>query len=86
MVIDSLCDREGKGNATVAGLYCDYLSQQEQTVTNMIGAILRQLIGGGAIPDYLSKEFQEAKNNLGGRGLRLPDMIKLLKTAIASLH
>src|SRR5207237_6097460 len=48
-------------------------------------AILRQLIRGGGIPDYLRKEFQEAKNNLDRRGLRLPDVMRVLGMAIASL-
>src|SRR5205807_6012150 len=86
LVIDNLCDQEGTADATVTGLYCDYLSQKEQTVTNMMGAILRQLIRGGGIPDYLRKEFQEAKNNLDRRGLRLTDMIRVLGMAIASLR
>ena len=86
LVIDSLYDEEGKGDAAIAYLYCDYLSQQEQTVTNMMGAILRQLVGGGGIPDYLRKEFQEAKNKFSGRGLLLPDLMRMLRITIASLH
>jgi len=51
-----------------------------------MGAILKQLVCGGGIPNYLREEFQEAKNKFGGRGLRLPDLMRMLKIAIASLR
>ena len=69
----------------VAGLYCDYLNQQDQTTTNVIGAILKQLVGRGDIPDYVREAFQVAKRNFGGRGPELPDLMRMLKIAIASL-
>jgi len=84
-VIDSLCDQAKKENIAVAGLYCDFLSQQDQTTTNIMGAILKQLAGRSSIPNYLREAFQGAKAEFGGRGLRLAEMIGLLKIAIASL-
>jgi len=85
LVIDSLCDKEGRGDAIVAGLCCDFLIQQEQTVANIMGAILKQLVGRGNIPGYLRKAFQEGKRNVGGRGLRLPDAMEMLRITVASL-
>jgi len=85
LVIDSLCDQAAKGNIAVAGVYCDFLAQQEQTVTNMLGAVLKQLVGGGDIPVYLREAFQEGKRRFGGRGLRLPDLMRMLRVTIASL-
>jgi len=84
-VIDSLCDRAKEENIAVVGLYCDFLSHQEQTITNIIGAILKQLAGRGSIPNYLREAFQKAKAEFGGRGLRLVDLMAMLKIAIASL-
>jgi len=51
----------------------------------MLGAIMKQLVGGGVIPEYLREAFQEEKRKFGGRGLRLPDLVGLLRIAIASL-
>ena len=85
LVIDSLCDQAKKENIAVAGLYCDFLSQQEQTITNIMGAILKQLVVKGGIPNYVRKAFKEGKTELGGRGLRLADLMGMLRTAMASL-
>ena len=85
LVIDSLCDQEGKEDVLIAGLYCDYLNQQEQTTTNVMGAILKQLVGRGDIPGYVREAFQVGKRNFGGRGPELPDLIRMLKITIASL-
>jgi len=84
-VIDSLCDRAQEDNIAVVGLYCDSLSQQDQTTTNIMGALLKQLVGRGGIPDHLRVAFQKAKMEFGGRGPRLADLMGMLKTAIASI-
>ena len=81
-----LCDEAKEENITVACLYCDFLAQKEQTITSMMGAILKQLVGGGEIPIYVRKAFQEGQKEIGGRGLLLADLMRMLKTAIASLH
>ena len=84
-VIDSLCDRATEESTTVAGFYCDYRLQQEQTTTNIVGAILKQLVSRGRIPDYLREAFQKSKEKFGGRGLLLADLMAMLMAAIASL-
>ena len=85
LVIDSLCDRAAEESIAVAGLYCDFLSQQEQTVANIIGAILKQLVGRGDIPNYLREAFQKGRMEFGGRGPRLGDLTGMLRIAITSL-
>jgi len=84
-VIDSLCDQEGKEDIAVAGLYCDFLLQQEQTIANVIGAILKQLVGRGGIPDYLRQAFQKGQKEFGGRGPGLGNLMGMLRMAIASI-
>jgi len=84
-VIDSLCDQARKEDITVACLYCDFLAQEEQTIASMMGAILKQLVGGGDIPIYLREAFQEGQKEIGGRGLLLSDLMRMLRTAIATL-
>ena len=85
LVIDNLCDQARKDDIAVTCLYCDFLAQQEQTTTNMIGVILRQLVGRGDIPIYMREVFQEGKKEIGGRGPLLANLMGMLKIAIASL-
>ena len=85
LVIDSLCDRAGEENIAVAAFYCDFLSLQDQTINNIVGAIFKQLVGRAGIAKDLREAFQKAKSEIGGRGPRLADLMGMLKTAIASL-
>ena len=84
LVIDSLCDQARDGDIAV-GLYCDFLAQKEQTAANMMGAILKQLLGRGGIPKDVRETFQRGKKEFGGRGLLLADMVRMLRTVITSL-
>jgi len=68
LVIDSLCDRAQEDNIAVVGLYWDFPSQQEKTTTNIIGALPKQLVGRGGIPDHLRAAFEKEKMEFGGRG------------------
>ena len=85
-MIDSLCDRGGGKDIAVVGLYCDFLAQQEQSTASMLGAILKQLASRGGIPEHIRESFHKAKKEFGGRGLRLPDLVRLLRKTIASLE
>jgi len=82
-VIDSLCNQAKKENIAVAVFYSDFLSQQEQSITNIVGGILRQLVAKGGFQDYLRERFQEAQKEIGDRGLRLPEFMGMLRVAIA---
>ena len=66
----------------VAGLYCDYLDRTEQTTSNILGAMLKQLIGSGIIPDDIRRAFEAAKSHFGGVRPKVPELLKMLKTAI----
>ena len=79
LVIDRLCDQAKKDDLAVTWLYCDYLTQKEQTVTNIMGAILKQLIGKREIPEDIQEAFQE------GRSPLLPHLVRMVGIAIASL-
>ena len=84
-MIDRLCDQAGGKDIAVVGLYCDFLAQQEQSTTSMLGAILKQLVSRGETPEHIRKAFQKAKKEFGGRGLRLPDLVELMQTAVIAL-
>ena len=51
----------------------------------MLGAILKQLVSRGGIPEHTREAFQKAKKEFGGRCLQLPRMVDMLKETIALL-
>ena len=67
---------------TVVGLYCDYLDRKEQTTSNILGAMLKQLIGSGAVPDDIRGAFEVAKRHFGGVHPEVPELLEMLKRAI----
>ena len=84
-MIDDLCDGPSEEGIAIAMFYCDFRDQREQTTTNIIGTILKQLLVRGEVLEHVQKAFQKAKKEVGGRGLRLPDMVQMLKQAVATL-
>ena len=85
LVVDSLCDQARKEDIAITCLYCDYLAQQEQSTANMMGAILKQLVGRGEMPEDIRQEFKNSKKDVGGRRLLHADLMRILKIIIASL-
>ena len=85
LVIDWLCNQVRNRDIAVAGLYCDYLAQKEQSATNMLGAILKQLLERDGIPEPLREIYRSEKRGLGGRAVQLLDLIGMVKTTITSL-
>ena len=81
VVIDHFYGR--RPDITVAGLYCDYLDRKEQTTSNMLGAMLKQLVGRGTVPEDIRMAFEDAKEHFGGVRPEVPELLKMLKMAIA---
>jgi len=50
----------------------------------MLGAMLKQLVNRGGIPENIREAFQKARGEFGGLGLRLPDLVEILKKTIAT--
>ncbi|KAG0634721.1 hypothetical protein HOY80DRAFT_1059276 [Tuber brumale] len=87
LVIDRLCDQVVDQKIAVACFYCDFQSQKMQTPENVLGALVKQIVRGlGSIPSEINKAFQQAKGQVGGRGLRVPEALELLKSALAPLE
>ena len=81
LVVDRLCDRAKEQNMAVACFYVDFAAREEQIPTNMLGSLLKQIVGGlENIPDEISRSFQDHKRVIGGRGLRVPEIVKMLQT------
>ena len=76
----------GGGNIAVSCFYVDFAAREEQSPTNVLGSLLKQIVGGlEKIPEEISRMFQDHKKMIGGRGLRVPEIVKLLQ-AVASLQ
>ena len=65
LVIDSLCDRAGGQEVAVACFYFDFAGRKEQSPTNALGALLKQLVRGlEETPREISLAYQGQKNIL----------------------
>ena len=84
--MDRLCDRARGQNAAVTCFYFDFADRKEQSATSALGSLLRQVVGGlERIPEEISRAYREERNAIGGRGPRLPDIVKLLQAITSSL-
>jgi len=84
LVIDSLCDQSRGQNVAVVCFYFDFAVQKEQSSTGMLGALLKQVVGGlEEVPEGIAQAYEEQKRFIGGRGLHLTDIEKMLQ-AISS--
>ena len=81
LVIDYLYESEL--DRTVTGLYCDYLDRKEQTTSNMLGVMLKQLVGSRNIPGDIRNAFEKAKGHFGGVRPKVGELVDMLKAAIA---
>lgn len=80
LVIDELCDQAGGQDATVVCFYFDFAAQKEQSPTNMLGALLRQLVCGlEEIPEEISRAYQGQRNSIGGRVPQFSDIVKMME-------
>ena len=81
LVIDSLCDHARGQNMAVACFYFDFAAQKEQSLTSMLGALLKQVVGGlGEVPGEIARAYEDQKKVIGGRGPQLSDIVKILQT------
>ena len=85
LVVDRLCDQARGQNTTVTCFYFDFAARKEQSATAMLGSLLKQIVSGmGAIPEDISRVFEEGKRAIGGRGPQLLDIVKILQTVTSS--
>ena len=87
LVVDRLCDQARGQSTAVTCFYLDFAARKEQSVANILGSLLRQIVGGmEKIPEEIKQAFQEQKMAIGGRGPRLPDIVKMLQSITSSLR
>jgi len=84
-VVDTLCDRTRGQNAPVTCFYFDFAARNEQSATNTLGSLLKQMINGtGGIPEEIWQALREQKGAVGGRRPQLVDIVKMLQLVTAS--
>jgi len=85
LVVDTLCDRARGQDIAVTCFYFDFAAGKEQTPGSMLGALLKQVVNGlDRIPEEIVQEFVEQKKVIGGRSLRLDQIVGML-VAVTSL-
>ena len=85
MIIDTLGNKFSDQNVIVACFYFDFAAQKEQSPTNMLGSLLKQIVGGLAgIPEEVAKEYYKHKKVIGGRRPQLSEILTMLQTVSAS--
>ena len=81
LVIETLGNEAGMRNSTVACFYFDYAARKEQSLTNVLGALLKQVVRGlGGIPEEISRAYQNRNSVIGGGGPPLADILTMLQT------
>ena len=86
-MVDRLCDQSREQNTAVTCFYLDFAARKEQSVANILGSLLRQVVGGMEnVPEEITGAFEKQKKAIGGRRLRLPDIVKMLQSITSSLR
>jgi len=84
LVVDKLCDHARGQNTVVSCFYFDFAARKEQSATNTVGSLVKQMVSGmETIPEEIWRAFQEQKRTVGGRKPQLVDLVGMLQ-AIAS--
>ena len=81
-MIDSLCDQARGRDVAIACFYFDFAAQKEQPLTSVLGALLKQVVGGlDEVPGEVVQAHEDQKRVIGGRRPRLSDLVRMLQTA-----
>ena len=85
LVIDKLCDEAVEDNTAVTCFYFDFATRNEQSPTNMLGSLLRQLVSRpGGIPEAVVRGFRDQQKVIGGRRLQVSGILEMFQTVTGS--
>jgi len=80
-VVDALGDRVSDQNDIVACFYFDFAARKEQSPTDMLGSLLKQIVNGLAgTPGEVVEAYHKHKRVTGGRRPRLSEIQTMLQT------
>jgi len=78
-VIDNLCNQVGR-NVAVTCFYFDFAGRSEQSPAGVLGSLLKQqAFGLEVIPEEISEAYNDRKNSIGGQGLQISDILRMLQ-------
>ena len=84
LVVDKLCD-PARRQSIVVYFYLHRASQEEQSLTDVLGSLMKQLVNGlDNIPREVLDVFREEKVGVGGRALRFAQIASLFQTITSS--
>jgi len=87
LAVDRLCDQTIRQNAAITGFYFNFAARKGQSVTSVLGALVKQVVSGiERIPEEISRAFQEQKMPISRREPRLSDIVKMLQAITSSLR
>ena len=69
-----------EGNATVACLYFDFTTQEQQSPAAILGPVLKQVVGKlNEVPERVVQAFRDRGKHIGCRGLALAKIVEFFK-------
>ena len=79
-MIDTLGDWARGQNAAVACFYFDFAALKDQSPTDILSSLLKQVVGGLAeIPAKIARAFRGEERVIGGRKLELGEIVEMLR-------
>ena len=85
LAIDTLGDWARGQNAAVACFYFDFAAQKEQSLTSILGSLLKQVVSGfEKIPAKIVEAFRGEGQVIGGRKMKLEEIIEMLQDVLSS--
>ena len=65
--------------------YFDFAARNQQSPINMLGSLVRQVVSGREqIPEAIARDFRKEKMSIGGRGLQVSAILKMLQEITAT--
>ena len=83
--MDTLYDQTRGHNAGVTCFYFDFAARKEQSATNVLGSLLKQMVSGtGKIAEEILQTLRGQKEAHGGRRPQLVHIVKMLQLITSS--
>jgi len=80
LVIDKLCDQSARREFVVACFYFDFADQEKQSSTCVLGALLKQIVGGlEEIPVEIAQAYEDQKRIHCRPRLLLDEIVEMLR-------
>ena len=80
LVIDTLCKQAVGENTAVACFYFDFAAQEEQLPAEVLGSVLKQVVGGlNEVPERIVRAFRNRGKVIGGQRLSLDEIVDFLQ-------